>query len=91
MVAGLPVQKTLLLLKGLDRSKMDKLGDQRKMITPVKNTLRTVLNRSLGWRKASMTMMLSCVRSWSFACAGAQRPTEVACRARTRTWRFAMR
>ena len=34
--AGLPVQKALLLVKGLERSHMDRLGDQRKMITPVK-------------------------------------------------------
>jgi hypothetical protein len=35
MAARLPVQKALLFLKGLDRSNMEKLGDQRKMITPV--------------------------------------------------------
>ena len=36
MAAGLPVQKALLLVQGLERSKMEKLDDQRKMVTSVK-------------------------------------------------------
>ena len=40
LAAGLPVQKVLLLVKGLDRSNMEKLGDQRKMITPVSCILK---------------------------------------------------
>ena len=36
MAGGLPVQKALLLVKGLERSNMEKLADQRKMVTSVK-------------------------------------------------------
>ena len=35
VVDDFPVRKAIIFVKGIDRSHMDKLGDQRKMVTPV--------------------------------------------------------